>query len=85
MHGPLGSTMVAREPGYRSVLTSERLVPLWVEAAGHVDALERSDPDWWRWRTALAALVSAMQEAEELAGAIEPRLGRRDWTTRATR
>lgn len=85
MHRRLGSTTVAREQGYRSVLTSERLVPLWAEAVGHVDVLERSDADWWRWRTALAALVSALQEAEELACAVEPRLGRRDWTTRATR
>jgi hypothetical protein len=73
---------VGPQPHCRPALTSERLVPLWAEAAAHVDALESSEPDWWRWRTALSALVTALQEAEDLAAALEPGLGRRDWAGR---
>jgi hypothetical protein len=81
MVGRSGSTAGPRLD-FRPALTSERLVPLWAEAAAHVEAVESSQADWRRWRTALTALVSALQEAEVLAAAVEPSLGRRDWATR---
>jgi hypothetical protein len=71
-----------QERGFRALLTSERLVPLWVEAADGVRLHDPTDPAWWRWRAALSAIVSAMDEAEHLAASVDPELGRRGWSDR---
>jgi hypothetical protein len=77
------STRTSNEVVRRSLISlSGHLEPLWREAGFRLRDLPARSADRARWDTAAARLTDALRSLEDYAGAVDPTLGRRDWTTR---